>query len=219
MPDLPNAAEPAKLHWAGLTPRRLDAIERTLVVLVYLGLVGRIVVSSFSGGGLADLLLLPSEGLVVAFLVFRHRPQRISQRPSDWLLAMSATLGPMVVAPGIDRPWIPAFAGAVIFLAGMLIQLHAKIILARSFGCVPAYRGLKTGGPYRFVRHPMYAGYLLGHVAFLMMNPTAWNFGVYVVCYSFQVSRLLAEERFLNVDLAYQQYSQQVRYRLIPGLF
>lgn len=119
MPDLSNPAVPPKLHWVSLTPRCLDAVERTLVVLVYLGLVGRVVASSFSGGGLADLLLLPSEGLVVAFLVFRRRPQRISQRPSDWLLAMSATLGPMLVVPGSGGPLIPAFAGAVIFLTAL----------------------------------------------------------------------------------------------------
>lgn len=219
MPDLQTAPALPKPRGHFFTPRRLDAIERMLVVVVYLGLVGRIVLATLSGGGLANLLLLPSEGLVVVFLLFRHAPQRISQRPSDWVLAMGATLGPMLVAPGEGRSLVPAVAGATVFLAGMLIQLHAKIVLARSFGCVPACRGLKTGGPYRFVRHPMYAGYLLGHVAFFAMNPTAWNLGVYAVCYLLQVSRLLAEERFLNFDLAYQHYCQRVRYRLIPGLF
>jgi len=92
-------------------------------------------------------------------------------------------------------------------------------VLGRSFGVVPAHRGLKLAGPYRFVRHPMYAGYLLSHLAFLTMNCTWWNVGVYAVLYGLQVPRLLAEERLLDTDLRYRAYRTKVRYRLIPGIF
>jgi protein-S-isoprenylcysteine O-methyltransferase Ste14 len=102
---------------------------------------------------------------------------------------------------------------------GLLVQLHAKLTLGRSIGCIPANRGLKLAGPYRFVRHPMYAGYLLSHLAFLAMNPTAWNLAVYALCYGVQVPRLMAEERLLGGDPRYREYQAAVRYRLIPGLF
>ena len=46
-----------------------------------------------------------------------------------------------------------------------------KITLGRSFGVVPANRGVVVGGPYNFVRHPIYTGYLITHVAFLVANP------------------------------------------------
>ena len=104
-------------------------------------------------------------------------------------------------------------------LTGFSVQLVAKIALGRSFGCVPAHRGLKKRGPYQIVRHPMYTGYLLSHMAFLLVNPTWWNFCVYLVCYAAQVPRLLAEERLLRHDAEYASYMTAVRYRLIPGVF
>jgi len=102
---------------------------------------------------------------------------------------------------------------------GALIQLHAKLTLGLSFGCVPAHRGLKLAGPYRFVRHPMYAGYLIGHVAYLLINPTGWNVAIYALCYCLQIPRILTEERILGRDPAYRAFSQRVRYRLLPGIF
>jgi protein-S-isoprenylcysteine O-methyltransferase Ste14 len=84
---------------------------------------------------------------------------------------------------------------------------------------VPAHRGLKVAGPYRFVRHPMYAGYLLSHAAFLLMNPTVGNVAVYAVCYALQIPRIFAEERLLSRDPEYREYRRTVRYRLIPWLF
>jgi protein-S-isoprenylcysteine O-methyltransferase Ste14 len=112
----------------------------------------------------------------------------------------------------------PVFADAMM-LAGIAIQLVAKITLGRSFGWAPAHRGLKMSGPYRFVRHPIYAGYLFCHVAFLLLNWTAWNAGVYALCYIAQVPRLLAEERLLGRDERYAQYMSVVRFRLLPGVF
>ena len=51
----------------------------------------------------------------------------------------------------------------------------------------------------------MYAGYLLCHVAFLLMNWTVWNAAVYALCYAAQVPRLLAEEHLLRRDERYAQ--------------
>ncbi len=73
-------------------------------------------------------------------------------------------------------------------------------------------------GPYRFVRHPMYAGYLLGHVSYLSANPTWGNLPAYGVCAGLQIPRLLAEERLLTNDPMYREYRERVRSRLIPRI-
>ena len=202
----------------GSVARLCDLSELLIVLLLYLGLVARLVVSGEQWSA-ANLLLLPSEGLVVVFLLIRRRTEQISLRWQDWLLALSATVAPMLVQPGVGRALVWPMFGAGILVAGTIIQVHAKLTLGRSFGCVPANRGLKSAGPYRFVRHPMYAGYLLGHLAFLLMNPIAWNFGVYAVCYALQIPRLLFEERLLAQDSRYREYQAAVKYRLIPGVF
>jgi protein-S-isoprenylcysteine O-methyltransferase Ste14 len=102
---------------------------------------------------------------------------------------------------------------------GMMIQLHAKITLGRSMGFVPAHRGLKFSGPYRFIRHPMYAGYILCHFAFLAANPSIWNAVIYAIVIPLHVYRLCAEETLLGLDPLYGGYRREVRYRLVPGLF
>ncbi len=197
----------------------LDALERLTIVVLYLWLVWRVVASFDGNGQLISVFLLASEGLVLAFTLIRRRSREITTRPMDWTLAFAATAAPFLVQPSPGRALVsPGFA-LTMMIFGMLLQIHAKIALGRSFGCVAANRGLKFSGPYRFVRHPMYSGYLLSHLAFLAMNPSPRNAALYLLAYVLQVPRLLAEERLLGHDANYLRYRQAVRYRLIPGLF
>jgi protein-S-isoprenylcysteine O-methyltransferase Ste14 len=215
-----DAPTTPRVGWrAVLTPGRLDWAERLLVVAVFGWLAARLLANYWDNNNLASLFLLPSEGLVVVFLLIRRRATEVSLRPGEWFLAAAATCTPLMVNPGDGAGWLPPLLGVGLLLMGMAVQVHAKLTLGRSFGWVPANRGLKLGGPYRFVRHPMYAGYLLSHVAFLLMNPTGWNLAVYVLAYGLQTPRILAEERLLSRDADYRAYRARVRFRLIPGVF
>jgi protein-S-isoprenylcysteine O-methyltransferase Ste14 len=215
-----SSADPAPADARIATDARLlDWVEKIFVLVLYAWLVSRILINYFNNGGLTNLLLLPSEGVVVLFLLVRRRTNSISRSPIEWVLAMAATCVPLFVTPGVGHPLIPTSIAAAVLLVGIILQVHAKITLGRSFGCVPAHRGLKLEGPYRFVRHPMYAGYLLSHIAFFAVNPTLWNVAVYSLSYLLQIPRLLAEERLLSQDPGYSEYKSVVRYRLIPLLF
>ena len=197
----------------------LDWAERLLVLGLYGWLVARLVGKYLAAGSVFNLLLLPSEGIVVVLLLAGRPATTMSCRPVEWLLALAATVSPMLVNTGIGDPLIPVPAAGFVALMGLVVQLSAKLTLGRSLGLVPAHRGLKLSGPYRYVRHPMYAGYLVTHLAFLLVNPTWWNFAVYGLCYGLQLPRLLAEERLLRRDADYRAYENVVRYRLVPGLF
>ncbi len=199
--------------------RALDWTERLLILGLYGWLVARLLAKYTADGGVVNLLLLPSEGMVVVFLLVRRPANVISRSAAEWLLALAATVSPMLVNTGIGETLVPLPVAAFLLLAGMVVQVWAKLTLGRSLGLVPAHRGLKVSGPYRFVRHPMYAGYLLSHLAFLLVNPTWWNLAVYGLCYGVQVPRLLAEERLLRRDPNYSVYEKAVRSRLIPGVF
>ena len=102
---------------------------------------------------------------------------------------------------------------------GLCVQISAKVILGRSFGLIAANRGIKVAGPYRIVRHPMYAGYTILHVGFLLAFPSIWNLALYSTELAIQVARLLREELLLNQDQSYRDYADRVRYRLIPTIF
>jgi protein-S-isoprenylcysteine O-methyltransferase Ste14 len=197
----------------------LDWAERLLVLTLYGWLVVRMLGGYLATGDPISLLLLPSEGLVVVFLLMRRRPIQISNHPAEWLVALGATCTPLLVRPGSEVAWLPPAVGATVLLMGMVVQVHAKLTLGRSIGCVPAHRGLRLTGPYRLVRHPMYAGYLLSHLAFVLMHPSLWNLFAYGVAYGLQIPRLLAEERLLSRDPHYRAYQARVRARLLPGLF
>jgi protein-S-isoprenylcysteine O-methyltransferase Ste14 len=202
-----------------LTGQWLDWVERVFILGFYGWLVARLLLNYWAGGSVGNLLLLPSEGLVVFFILIRRPTTNVSRRPAEWVLALAVTCSPMLATPGVGRSFVPEALGATVLLMGLLIQVHAKVTLGRSLGCVPAHRGLKLTGPYRFVRHPMYAGYLLSHLAFLAMNPTLANLAVYAFSEGLQIPRLLAEERLLAQDPVYRQYQAAVPYRLIPGVF
>ncbi|WP_394821733.1 methyltransferase family protein [Pendulispora albinea] len=198
----------------------LDLVERLFVVVLYGALIARIVGAiGAQTVSLGNLLLVPSEGMVLVFVVLRRGSLDVSTRPRDWALATMATAAPMLVTPDPGHSLVsPALAGSII-VWGTLVQLHAKLVLGRSFGCVPANRGLKYSGPYRFVRHPMYAGYALAHLGFALMNASARNVALYAICSGLQLLRLMAEERLLGADVRYRRYCAVVRYRVIPGLF
>lgn len=199
--------------------RCLDWSERLVVLAFYLWLVARLLGNYWSDGGLANLLMLPSEGLVVLFLLSRRHARTISTHPGEWLLALVGTCSPMLILAQPAQALVSPLVGGTLILVGMVVQVLAKIALGRSLGCVPAHRGLKLHGPYRFVRHPMYAGYALSHIGFLLMNATLWNLVLYAGCESIQILRLLAEERLLSDDSRYRAYRAAVRHRLVPGLF
>jgi protein-S-isoprenylcysteine O-methyltransferase Ste14 len=195
-----------------------DGIECALLLALYVALVARLI-DGWTPGSIVNLLLVPSEGLVIFFMLVRRHSNEVSRRPVEWLLALGSLCCPLMVMPAIDQALVSPVLAAPVWLAGMLVQVYAKLALGRSFGVVPAHRGLRMAGPYRFVRHPMYAGYLLSHLAFLAMNPSWWNLAVYSLLYSLQIPRLLAEERLLQRDPQYRAYSFNVCFRLIPGVF
>jgi protein-S-isoprenylcysteine O-methyltransferase Ste14 len=74
-------------------------------------------------------------------------------------------------------------------------------------------------GPYNLVRHPIYAGYLITHLAFLAQYPTVWNISILLIADTALVVRALMEERVLSADAAYQGYCQRVSWHLVPGVF
>jgi len=197
----------------------LFSVLSRVVPAAYFGIVCLGFWKSFvQTGKWTSLLWMVSEGLVIALLVFRRESRRLSKRPWDWFVALGGSFAVLLVRP-TSAVLIPDVAGAAFLIAGTAFEVHAKFFLGRSFGLVAADRGIVVQGPYRFVRHPIYLGYLLTHVGFLLTNWSLRNLGVYAVEYFFQVARILSEERLLNGDPSYGEYCARVRYRLVPGLF
>jgi protein-S-isoprenylcysteine O-methyltransferase Ste14 len=164
-------------------------------------------------------LLVTSESLGVFLILTRRFSNTVSKRPLDWALSLMAVNAPLLAAPAAASTFIPAQLATTVMFAGMIIQISAKKVLWRSYGIVPANRGVKTKGPYCLVRHPMYAGYTLTHIGFLLGFPSLQNFFLYLATFLIEVARLMREELVLNDDPVYRDYAARVRYRLLPGVF
>ena len=120
----------------------------------------------------------------------------------------------------IAPPALPDFlVGDLFQVTGLGLQIVAIISLNRSFGLVPANRGIKRSGMYRLVRHPLYLTYTIALVGFLINNLSLRNTAVLVLATAFQVLRIFREEEFLIQDPEYRDYASRTRWRMIPFVF
>lgn len=157
-------------------------------------------------------------GIITALFITRREAGTVATHPATWLVSIGGTVTPLLMrAAGSPPLWLASFGNAVQFLGLGLIVL-ALLSLRRSFGIVPANRGVQTGGLYQFVRHPLYGAELTSFIGFALAHPTVWNFSLLAIELALQWVRVQREEELLSQDRAYQAYQEQVRFRLLPGL-
>ncbi|MBI5305028.1 MAG: isoprenylcysteine carboxylmethyltransferase family protein [Chloroflexi bacterium] len=75
-------------------------------------------------------------------------------------------------------------------------------------------------GPYRWVRHPGYAGGIVGYLITPIALGTLWVFLPAVLTGIAVIARTALEDQTLQNELAgYREYAARVRYRLLPGVW
>jgi protein-S-isoprenylcysteine O-methyltransferase Ste14 len=136
---------------------------------------------------------------------------------------------PYIPLPGLMANVLPAShwrlwcsLGAELTTLGALLMVRARIYLGRNWSAVAAVKAdheLVTGGPYRWVRHPIYSGLALAFIG-TAIAIGQWR-GVLAVALALIAfgHRILVEERFMRQQFgtSYDTYAQRVR-ALVPGL-
>jgi protein-S-isoprenylcysteine O-methyltransferase Ste14 len=191
------------------------AFVGTLFVLMSINLLQEFLITHH----LTGLLLLVSESLVVVLTVTRRRAVQVDRSTSARIVTVLALLGPPLLRTSTVTPVMADGLTALISAAGVGLVIAGKLTLGRSFGIVPANRGVVVKGPYALVRHPIYAGYLITHVAFIAAHPTPWNVAVVLIGDAALIVRALFEERVLQRDEQYREYCGRVSWHLVPGVF
>lgn len=111
-----------------------------------------------------------------------------------WVVAQFALLAVLLFLPWQAHPLVFMSLGGLTAVAGGLLALSVSRTLGEAFTATPVPRSgahLSRGGPYRYLRHPMYAGLLLIILGLLIAagSPIAWAWGVVLAVFFWLKSR------------------------------
>jgi protein-S-isoprenylcysteine O-methyltransferase Ste14 len=165
------------------------------------------------------LLFVIAEAITVVLALCTRVPRTRDWNPFSVVVAFCGTYYFLIfnVSPGAHL--VPEGVAVALQATGFLLGIAAKLTLRRSFGILPANRGVVTSGCYRYVRHPMYLSYFVRDLGFLLANFGIQNALVVLVHWALQLGRILREERLLSADPGYKAYAKRVRYRIVYGMF
>jgi protein-S-isoprenylcysteine O-methyltransferase Ste14 len=106
-----------------------------------------------------------------------------------------------------------------LFVAGGVAAVISLCRLGRSFAFFPSIRRLVSGGPYRLIRHPAYAGELLMLLACGASTLRIAHAWPVLAAIPVLAMRIISEEKVLLTSPAYRDYAKRVRWRLVPGVW
>ena len=161
--------------------------------------------------------------------------QKENVKPWDKILMpITAIYLPLIswVVAGLDKRfgWSPDLPDTTQVIALAIIFLGSSIgtwamITNRFFSShvrIQTDRGhqVVNTGPYRFVRHPGYAGGLISWLAAPVFFSSYWIIIPTILAIIGSILRTALEDRTLQKELpGYEEYASTVRYRLIPGIW
>jgi protein-S-isoprenylcysteine O-methyltransferase Ste14 len=184
-------------------------------------------------------------GFVVSrVLVARRHPDMIAERAQTlqqgdtqpWdkrlvpLLGLGGGLVMLVVGLDALLDWSPSYSfpvkiiSLITILLGYTLGSYALIENRFFSGVVRLQtdRGhqVVSSGPYHWIRHPGYAGALLTYLATPFFLDSSWAILPTLFIVVVLIVRTNLEDKFLQDELeGYRDYTQRVRYRLLPGIW
>jgi len=146
--------------------------------------------------------------------------------PRDAMVNIRAfgAIAGMLVFPSFMRPDAPAAgilasAGLGLEVAGVVLSQVARLCMGRSFGFLPANRGIVSRGPFSLVRHPIYLGWVILMIGYACSYPAIGNFLFVLASWPFLAWRISLEEEVLRPDPEYRAYASRVQFKLVPHVY
>ncbi len=225
-----------------MTPK---TIYRLVLVLIVFPMTPMIISGVWNWWEAWAYVIISILGFIVSrALAARRDPDIIAERarsmemqdakPWDKILSPMLAFGSLLIliVAGADK----GFGWSTPFTLNTKLAALLVIILGFAFGSwalienkffsgvvrIQTDRGhhVVTTGPYRFVRHPGYAGALWTYLAMPILFDSIWAFIPAVFLLGVLVLRTSLEDRTLQAELpGYAEYAQRTRYRLLPGIW
>ncbi|MFL7793489.1 MAG: isoprenylcysteine carboxylmethyltransferase family protein [Anaerolineae bacterium] len=184
----------------------------------------------------AAVLIVGGVGLLKISPELVAERSRMGEGTKGWDKVLTALYGLMgivtLVVAGLDRqfgwsggvPLAAQMVALVLFALGDLFAFWAMWSNA-FFATTVRIQGKRghtvaTGGPYRYVRHPGYSGWLVCNIVPPLILDSLWAFIPAALTVSIILIRTAAEDCTLQEELpGYREYARQTRYRLLPGVW
>lgn len=150
----------------------------------------------------------------------------MSQRAVGWafVAGQAALIGALAIIPRADHYAVPSWLRStttVVFWSGVVLAVTAAAFLGRSLTATPVPTSsatLRTSGPYRFVRHPIYTGVVLIVIAMAARSGNVFGLALGAATICFFHWKAAWEERRLRERFAgYAQYASTTP-RFLPRL-
>ena len=183
------------------------------------------------------IIFILSMALLVALEMYRNRRERHdvdASRDDDslkliarcrnaaFLIGILATFFPVVQLPGPrNYQWL---AGAGLVFSGVLLRFCAISSLGPWFASVVVFQDsqkLIKKGPYKYIRHPAYAGAYLVFLGFGIATGSALGLVIIMVLILYSFSRRIKVEEKLMVECLgdeYRNYIQSTK-KIIPFIY
>jgi protein-S-isoprenylcysteine O-methyltransferase Ste14 len=119
--------------------------------------------------------------------------------------------------------WEVRILGVALFIAGVCLYFVSRFTLGKFFSeairIKPEHK-LITGGPYRFIRHPIYLGEILYFLSIPVIFGSIYGFIVMLFLIPILIHRIGVEERALvsKFGQGYIKYTQKTK-KLIPCIY
>jgi protein-S-isoprenylcysteine O-methyltransferase Ste14 len=156
--------------------------------------------------------------LAVSYLTRRPAAER-ARGPAEVLLPLVGATMPFAFQLTTEHD--PALAWIVmpILLAGNGLSVAGYVFLRRSFSILVEAREPVTRGPYRWIRHPVYAGQIIAMAGVTVFRHSWVNAALLGLFAGVQVARATLEERKIaRVFPAYAEYARRT-WRFVPFLY